>query len=261
MRPGVSTSSVAEDATFTSIAGTWDTDYPVTGLADPIRIAEVARVTPATGAAAFKAALTADQSVDFFALAGHTLPAGATVRFRGYSDAAATLQVADTTATTIPTPVSPWRQTFPAVLSAPVTIRAVRVDIANAGADPIDIGACIVGRFWEWPWITAGMTAGLRAGGGDIDLIGGGSVGRDVTKLRTREGQISYLDLSTSSTTGLDHQKRNALTRPFVFIEDLDTPANWPRDCFLAVNSDLPASVAALFDKDTFQFRLVEHVR
>lgn len=253
--------SVAESGAFADVTGSFDADYPIDNLADPVEITKVSRVTPAGGAVAFTCVLSADQTVSGLALVAHTLPAGATVRARFYSDSLSTL-VEDVSATAIPTPVTGYAQTYPVIMvGGSDTIRSVRIDIASAGSDPIDLGCLQVGEFWEWPWITAGMDAGFNMPADDIELEGGGAFGAQGVKKRTRSGEVSWMALATSSSDGIDFQARTALSLPFVFVEDYATPANWPRDCFLAVNSEVPAIVAAMFDRDTFQFRFSEHRR
>lgn len=255
MRPGVSTNSAADLATFAIVTGTGDSDYPIANLGDLVTPSEVARITPAGGAVAFTAVLPAARSIQFAALVEHAIPTGGTVRVRFYSDALSTV-VHDTTAVTIPDPTSD-PQTFPVLLNAPLSVRAIRVDIAGLSA-PLDIGGCELAGFWEWPWITAGLAAGFSIGGSDEDLVGGGSAGAEGEDFRTRSFDVSYLELRISTTTGIDFQKVQGLTRPFVYIEDYDDPISFPRDCFLAVNSELPPLTAAMFGSDTLSMRLTE---
>jgi hypothetical protein len=258
MRPGVSTNSCSDLATFAGVVGTWSADYPVTNLGDTMEPGIVARVTPASGAAAFTATLPAARSLQFVGLVEHLVPAAGTVRVRFYSDVLTTL-VHDTAAVTIPDPTSD-PQTFPVLLDAAISVRSIRVDIAGLSGD-LDIGACEIAQFWEFPWITEGLTAGFDASGAELPLVGGGSAGAEGDIHRTRSFEVSHLDLAVSSTTGLDFQKWQGLTRPYVYVEDYDTPSSWPRDCFLAVNSEIPPAVAILSNRDNAQFRPREHRR
>lgn len=260
MRSGIITDRYSATATFAAVTGTYDANYPVTNLSDIIEPNLPARVAPATNAATFTAVLAASQTVQAVALVGHKITAGGKVQVLFYSDAAMTTQVDDSGLITIPTPVSGLPQTFPVVLAAALTVRAIRVELTVLSGD-LDIGACAIGDWWEWPKITAGMDAGLKPSGSEVGLVGGASIGSSATLLRTRSGQVSYMDLATSSTTGLDFQKRQALAKPFVFVEDYSDSTTWPRDCFLARNDAIPPMVAVLFDRDTFQFRFVEHRR
>ncbi len=261
MRPGLFSTSVAEAATFASVTGTWSANYPVTNLADPVEISKVGRVTPSGGAIAFTSVWASAVTVAGASLVAHTLPAGATVRMRFYSDSLSTL-VEDVAATAIPTPLALYPQSYPVLMAGgSASIRSVRVDIASAGASAVDIGALMAGDWWDWPYIAAGMEAGFRLGLGEVALDGGGAVARVGVRKRIRTGQIGWMDFADSTTKGLDFQTRKALAKPFVFCEDYDTPANFPRDCFLAVNSEVPPMVAVMFDRDAFQFRFTEHRR
>lgn len=243
MRPGVSTASYSAGSTFAATSGTWSTDYPVTNLSDLADPGRVARV--AGGSASFTATLASASLVQIVALVGHTLAATDTIR----------VQAGAYDSGTVPA----YAATRPFVFPAEISVSVVTVTLTFAAAS-VDIGALEIGRWWEWE-INASADAGYLDAGDDIQLLGGGSVGFETFRPRTYAGQISYLDLATSSTTGLDFQKLQGLTRPFVFVEDADDPATWGRSCFLARNSEVPPMVAALFNRDTFQFRLREHVR
>jgi hypothetical protein len=263
VRSGVSTASFSESATFAAVTGTFDANYPVGSMSDLNQPSKVARVAPAAGVVAFTAVLSADRSVQVAALVAHTLPAGATVRTRFFSDAGMTTLVTggDLGPTAIPTPVSGYKQTYPALMDAAQTVRAVRWDIASAGASDIDIGAAEIAQWWEWPKITATAELGFDDPGEDLQLLGGGAVGQEGYAPNTYAGQVAHMDIADSLTLGVDFQKLKQLSRPFVFVEDYSDSASWPRTCFLALNVDLPQFVAQLYDRDAFQFRLREHVR
>lgn len=258
MKSGISTDSYADTATFAVVTGTADADYPVSNLGDLAEPGVVARITPDTGAIAVTATLPAARSIQFAALVEHTIPADATVRVRFYSDVLTTV-VSDTGVDTIPDPTDD-PQTYPVLLPAALSVRSVRIDIAGL-TDDLDIGGLEIAAFWEWPWLTGSLDAGFRLSGDEIDLVGGASAGGEGDAPRTRSGEVKYLDLGVSVTTRIDAQKLHGLTRPFVYLEDYDTPSSWPRDCFLATNTALPPGVAEMFDRDTFQFRIEEHRR
>ncbi len=263
MRSGVSTFSYTATATYALVTGDADANYPIGNLADLFQISNPARITPDAGEIAFTAVLTTDQTVQMAALVQHRLPAGATVRTRLFSDAGMTTTVTggDLGPTAIPAPVTGYRQTFPAVMAASRTVRAVRIDIEDAGSDPIDFGGLEIAQWWELPKITATAEIGFGDGADDIALLGGGAWGRQEYRPNTYSGQVAHMDTAVSLTTGLDFQKYKQLSRPFVFCEDYSDPASWPRTTFLAMNSDLSPFVAALYSRDRYQFRLAEHVR
>lgn len=263
MKTGVSTIPYGETATFALVTGSADATYGIANLASIATPSKPARLTPSAGALAFTAVLTANRTVQLAALAQHGLPAGATVRTRFYSDAGMTTVVTggDLGPTSIPTPVSGYKQTFPGIMAASQTVRAVRWDIASAGASAIDFGAAEIAQWWEWPKITRAADLGFEDPGEDLGLLGGGAVGQEGYAPNTYAGEVSHMATSVSLTTALDFQKLKQLGKPFVFVEDYDDSASWPRTCFLARNVDLPPLVAALYDRDGFQFRLREHVR
>jgi len=256
MRSGVSTASLADDGTFAVTTGTEDSDYPATNAGDLFDTGEVARIAPDTGTVVIERVLSADASVQFLALVEHNIPSGGAVQVEVFDDDSLTSLAHDTGTVTIPDPTSD-PQTFPVLLDAAITARSIRVTVTGL-TDDLELGGLEIGQFWEWPWITAGLEAGFDIGGSEQVLAGGGSYGAEGEDFRTRTLQVSYLDLAVSSTTGLDFQKLQGLTRPFVYVEDYDAPASFPRDCFLAVNEDTPLMSAAIFDKDNVQFRLRE---
>lgn len=268
MRPGLSTFSGVSDPnvaapTVTLLTGSADANYPVGNLSDLLVPSKVARITPAGGAIAFKVVMAADHAAQIAALVNHTLPAGASVRVRFYADSGLSALVSggDLGPTTIPDPVEGYPQTFPAVMDAAQTVRAVRVDIASAGADPIDLGGCEVAQWWELGGLTNSADVGFEDGGDDLALMGGGAWGRQEYHPNTYSGEVAYMDSAQSLTTGLSFLKNKALARPFVFVEDYADPATWPRTCYLASNADLPPFVAQLYDRDQVQIRVREHVR
>lgn len=268
MRPGLSTFSGVSDSnvtapTITLLTGSADANYGVANLSDLLVPTKVARITPAGGVIAFKVVMAADHAAQMAALVNHTLPTDATVRVRFYSDAGASVLVTggDLGPTTIPDPVDGYAQTFPAVMAAAQTVRAVRIDIASAGSDPIDFGGCEVAQWWELGGLTNSADVGFEDGAEDLQLMGGGAWGRQEYHPNLYSGEVAYMDSALSLTMGLSFLKNKALARPFVFVEDYADPASWPRTCYLASNADLPPFVAQLFDRDHVQLRLREHVR
>lgn len=259
MRSGVSTNSLADDGTFSVATGTEDPGgygYAIENIGDLFDPGEMARITPDTGTVVIERVLSAAASVQCLALIEHNIPDGGEVQVEFFSDDAFTTAGTDTGSVAIPTPAAD-PQTFPVVLDAAETVQSIRITVTGLTND-LEIGGLEIGSWWEWPWITAGLDAAFDIGGAEQVLVGGGSYGAEGEVSRTRNFQVSYMDLSTSSTTGLDWQAYQGLTRPFVYVEDYDTPGSWPRDCFLAVNEALSPMAAVLSDRDNVQFRLRE---
>jgi hypothetical protein len=180
-RAGVSATSYSKISTFAAISGSWSSDYPVTNLRDLVRSAQPARVTPASGAAAFSVVMPSSQTVQLAALVHHTLPAGATVRLRLYSDAAMTGLVLDSGLYGAwpqgSAPSAGYMATRPFLTDAPAMCRAARVDLAGlTGAT--DIGAFELAKWWEWPGVSPGANIGFSPTQSRIDYIGGASEGR-----------------------------------------------------------------------------------
>jgi hypothetical protein len=261
MRPGVTTFSHAADAAFAAVTGSADASYPVANLGDLVLPSKVARVTPSGGVIAVTAVLPAAQAIQAVVLGRHTLPAGATVRLRLYSDAAMTTGVAggDSGVSAIPAPVAGYRQCRPFVMAAAQSVRAVRVDIASAGSSPVDLGWLEIAGWWNWGRLTPTADIGQAAQAPSTPLLGGGERGRRSAWATTYAGQVAFIE--DGLTAGLDFQKNRNLGRPFVFVEDADDPATWPRTAFLAVNKDLAPLTAQLYRRDTFQIRVREHCR
>jgi hypothetical protein len=179
VRTGVSVTSYADTATFAAVTGSFDANYLVANLGDLFQPSKVGRVTPAGGLIVITAVLPVAQLIQMVALIQHTLPAGATIRVRFYSDAGMTSVVTggDLGPTAIPAPVSNFRQTFPAVMAAPQTVRAIRVDIASAGSSAIDIGGLDVGAWWELPKLTGTAEIGFVDGGSTSTCSAAGPTG------------------------------------------------------------------------------------
>lgn len=257
MRSAVSSIGVVSSATLAVITGTADTDYPITNLSDLTQPNLPCRIVPSTGAVAFSAVFAANQAVQMVALVNHTLPAGATVRARFYSDAAMTTVLQDVSATAIPTPLSDYRQTYPVALAAGLTtVKAVRIDIASAGSS-IDIGAFEIAGLWAIS-LLAGAEFGFADDGQDTQLAGGASVSADPWRPRTMSGQLS-LSFGSATDTAMDDGKRKGLSVPFVFVEDLDDVT--ARNVWLATHEDLSPLAARLYGHDTYPLRLREHAR
>lgn len=259
MRSGVSTNSLAEDGAFAVTTGTEDPGalgYVVERLGDLFDPAEVARVAPDTGAVVIERVLSADAEIQFLALVEHNLTEAHDVQVEFFSDAGLSVPGTDTGAVPVPAPTTD-PQTFPVLLDAPETVRSIRITITGL-TDDLEIGGLEIGGFWEWPWITAGLEAAFDGGGSEQVLVGGGSYGPEGEDARTRAFDVKFMALATSSTTGLDWQQYQGLTRPCVYVENYDDPASFPRDCFLAVNEALPMMTAVMSDRDNVSFRLRE---
>jgi hypothetical protein len=262
IRSGVSVFTYAAETTFALVTGSASSDYPVTNLADLFQTTKVARVTPSGGVIAFTAVLSADQAVQIAAMVNHTLPANAVVRVRFYSDAAMTTVVAngDMGNVAIPDPVDGYIQTFPSVMPARQTVRAVRFDISNAGSDPVDIGAVEIAQWWSLP-NPQNADVGFDDGTDDIALMGGGSWGRDEYHPTTYRADWAHMNSADALANGVSFLKNKSLVRPYIFVENYADPTTWPRTCFVALNQEMSQFAMKLYDREIFALRAREFVR
>lgn len=268
MAEGVSWRGRGAAATFAGVTGTYDTNYPVTNLADLINVSQVCRVTPAASAVAFTFIMPAAVSVQFMALVRHTLLAGSTFRLRLWSDNNPDPVgnpgniIHDSTATAVwPTgaPVTGWPSIRPYLMSAAVTARSGRIDLASVSG-AIEIGGVEVGEFWSWDQ-SPGKALGFLPRAPKIDQVGGSFDLPDQWVPRQMDGQLDAIALATAATTGIDFQKWAGRKQPFVYVQDTTDATSWPRSCALMTNREVPSSVGVKHRYDQFQFRFAEHWR
>lgn len=264
-RPGVSMDSYSAAATWTSVSGTWSTDYPVTNLGDLRRPTKVGRVVPAGGGLiGISAVLPAAVPIRMIAIVNHNCSAFASLLVRIWSDAGTTTLTYDNGGQTFypagPGPDNTYAKVRPLILPAEVQGRHIEIQIGGL-TGTTDIGAVEIARFWEWSGVSPGADVGFRPLQSRIDYLGGGSEGVDEPPSRTYDGEMSYLALAIAASQGLDFQKLKGKAEPFVFTEDYSDAASWARTTFLATNAELPASVGAVYRHDRYQFRLKEHMR
>lgn len=263
MTAGVSIDSYSEGAVWTSITGTWDTNYPITNLGDLPRPSAVSRVVPVSGAIAIKGVLAAAAPVGIVALVHHTMAADAQMRVRLYSDDAQTAQVLDSgTIAVWPTgsaPVTNFLAVRPYIPTL-TTAKSIRIDLTSISGT-IDIGAIEVANFWNWAGVSNGSTIGFDVRAPAMAFAGGASQGVEQFMPRIYSGQIDYVKLADAASNGIDFQKLKGTSYPFVVVDDYEDAPAWLHGCFFARNSDVPPLVGAMYRHDTFQFRLTEHVR
>lgn len=262
MTAGVSLNSRSATATFAATSGTWDANYPVANLGDLLRISKVGRVVPVGNAFSFTFVLPAAVAMQFIGLVRHTIPGGASMQIRLYSDAGLSALVANSGSISVwgtGAPASGYPSVRPYVFSAPVVARGGRIDVTSV-ASSVDIGGVEIGDWWAWA-LGPGKEFGFDPQSTPVRLFGGAEEVIDAWAPRILNGQIDRLALAEAGTTGIDFQKVSGKGRPFVFVQEYDDPATWARTAMLATNRELPPSVGALYRHDTFQFRLGEHWR
>jgi hypothetical protein len=258
VRAGITVEHREDEATFTLLTGSASSNYPLSNLGDCWDSSNVARLTPSGGNVSFKAVLPQDRLLQFLGLVNHNATAGQ-IRARFFSDTSLTTVVWDSGVVDLWPSTSPFRATRPMIALEELTVRAVQVDLTGlSGA--IDIGACVLARFWKWPGLSPGTEIGLRSPTNGVDFAGGGGLGSDAEFPRIYNGQIDYLPMAQVAARGLDFQGLKGQARPAVFVEDNSSDA-WPRTTFLCRNQELPPHVGAIYRHDKVQIRLVEWLR
>lgn len=241
---------------------------PISNAADIIRIFPPAMAT-AAGTRNVYFALAAPQSVQFLALVNHNLAAGDTMRVQLFSDANPdpvgnfAHMIYDSGVISVwPGGGAPARNlnaTRPHLLPAPLTIQSGRVQVG--AAQQFAFGALEVAQWLELPGLGYNREFGLDDSSSTQAFVGGAEYQPDVITPRLINGQVDYWAISALTNLGIDFQKAVGQRQPFVWVEDIDDPLTWARRCVLVRNKSLPPMVGAIYRHDTFQLRLVEHIR
>lgn len=270
MRPGVIFPSWGGEAVWSAVSGGWAADYPLQNVADLVRPSKLARAS-GTGLRTVAAVLPQARPVQAVALVAHNYVPGAdTVRLYAFSGtghdptADAATMVYDSGAVLWwpdgAEPVDGYASLRLFRLPAAVSARSIRLVLNNTGATPLEIGAIEIGGWWDLP-IAPGRTLGFESAEPSVDLAGGAKVAGSARSPRAVSGQVDFMALAEATTTAIDFQKLQDLNAPFVFVQDADDPASWPRTAFLARNQKLDPLVGALYRHDRFRFSFIEHWR
>lgn len=268
MRTGIGYPSMTSEAVWSAQYGVWQDNYPPSALGDLQRPSKPARITN-NSPIDVKAVFPTARPVQLFALVDHNLPVGSNVLIQAYSntspDGSAAGLVLEQAFEAWPAgtaPVEGRRSIRPLILSAPVTIRSLRIIFVPTVAHPtISIGAIEVSGFWEWAGISPGKELLFESKEPASKIVGGMEVVRPGRVQRQVNGQIDYVKVGGKTNTVLDFQRDMDLDRPFIFAPDFDDPASWSRHCFLAKNLQVPPLTGALYKHDRFVFRFGEHWR
>lgn len=255
---GIIFPSYAHEAVITG--SNWVAGYPIQNASDLVRPSKIARATsntPRSIILTFPAART----VQALAIVGHIQTAGG-VAVYAYSGPDAT--GTETTITNYKawgaSPVAGYRRILPIMLSAPISCRSVLIYLTDSDF-PHEIEAIEVGGFWEWP-MGFGREIGVATADREVELAGGSSYQMGSNRrARTVSGQVDLMKMEETASTGLDFQKGLDIQRPFVWAEDWTDPASWARKCLLVRNLELSPMVGALYRRDRFPIKLIEHMR
>lgn len=269
MTPGVSFNSRSSLATWATITGAFDANYPVGNLGDTIHPSMVSRATPSVGQVSVTFTLPAVSSLQFLALVRHNMLTSQSLRVRLFSSGApnpatnAGAIVYDSTSVPVwpgGGAVTNYPGVRPLALPAALNVLSGLIDITGI-TGVLELGAVDIGLWWPWAGEGVGRQFGHSTRLKPIDLIGGAVDVISTWKPRTLTAEIPFIAMSTAATTGLDFQKLQGLSKPFVYVADYDDPTSWPRECALMRNSSLPPSVGQVYRSDKFQFKFIEHFR
>lgn len=259
MRAVVGFPSYSSITTWSSITGTWDANYPVTNLADLLRLRRVAKAT-SSGAVALSFTLASAQTIGLVSLAHHNLSALATVRLRLYSDVLTT-EVYDSGLISPPAPVANYAQMLPMLIPIPRAALTGRLDITPYSGDPdVLLGAVDVAQAYLWSDVTTSQQRGFVPSGQRIAQAGGGDANMRQWSPRTFIGERDVVTRAEIESTILDFQKYAGLSNPFAFVRDIDDPTVWPRESYLARNKPISNSVINGPENGKHAFAFNEHL-
>lgn len=250
MSTGVSYSSASRTAAFATVSGTWTA---AVGKLANLRQPRDRASTSNAGALTFTFPVVSP--IQFVGIIDHSFGTGVTCRVQLFN--AASSQIYDSgTVSFWPTggPVAGFPSVRPFVLNSEVQAKSGRVDFSAAGA----IGGIEAARFWDWGGVSPKQEWGFSPNNPVIPLAGGGGETQPGWMPRIFNGQLDYIAMGIAATTGVDFQRAQGRSRPFVYVEDSADATSWPRRCALMTNDELPPTVGALYRHDTFQFRFKE---
>lgn len=260
IRSGVCFPSYGRSAVFTS-ADAWDSDYPVSALSLLDRIRRVAvRTGPGTTVIDFL--LPAAKTVDFLALIHHNAEAAAAMTVQLSSGADPALNVVHLASTTVwagAAQVEGYPTLRPYRLAAPVTVRSGRVTLSG-NTDPWQIGAIEIGKWWSWLDVGVDRGIGVNSRSSSVALADGVDHVTQQWAPRIATGSRDVVDQSEVDQTLLDFHMARGRREAFVWAWDVDDPATWSRQAFLAKNASLPPGTVTDYDIGRMSYDFVEHL-
>lgn len=246
-------------ATMAMITGSADASYPVSNLADLKRIRRVFKAS-ASGAIAFKATLSADQSVEFVALVHHNATDGATYQIRCYSDTGLSSLVDDSG--TLSFSIDSAAQ-FPAVtpyaLPSAQTVRAVRVDLSDIGV-AWQIGGLEVSGLWDFEPV-AKRELGLKTNDEVTQHTEGAVHATRMFSPRLITSGREYVTHSSEGWNALDLFNAMGRSEPFVWTRSYEEGGSWQREAALVRFRSAPRVSRGPGTLASFDLPLEEHLR
>ena len=266
MSAGVGFPSFGSTATWTSTNS--DPNYPPATLNNLQYPSSVWRATT-YGSISLSCTLPTPTPVQLVALCCHNLGVAGpdNYRIRGYTDAAKqTLAFDSGVIVCAPqnllvngTPI--YHVTTPLVLSTPVLIQSMQIDVFTTSSTPY-IGAIELAGWWGWPGIDWGRQISFNTNVTSQSYAGGALNESQSLVTRQCDMTMSYLLLGPTGTdVALDFQKVYDEAFPFVFVTDSVDQTTWPRLCFLATNSALEPLTGSAYHADKMTLNFAEHYR
>lgn len=268
MRSGVSFPSY-QGATMAMATGAASADYPVSALASAQSIRSVFRAS-APGAIAVTFIFSAAKMMEFLGILHHNAPAGATFRWRLFSDANpdpvgnAAHQVWDSGVIAFYPPDAEVSSVYPAVrpylLPSDRSVRSGRLDLSAHGA-AWEIGALELAGWWGWEDVAVPREIGVKNSDVTSEQPNGGDHVMGKFAPRIFSGSRDSVEIQTERATALDFQRAKGTYQPFVWVWDYDDPETWAREVMVVRNSALTPLTQNDHPSGRIAFGFMEHLR
>lgn len=268
MTAGVSFPSYIRQATWAQVTGGWNASYPLANLGDLKRIRRVAKAS-GTGVRVFTFTFPAGVPLQFFSMLHHNGLAGATVRYRLFSDTnpdpvgnVANMIHDSGLKQLFPagsSPSSDYPQCHPYLLSAPLTVRSGRIDLSSHLSGGWEIGGFELSGFWSWPDVTVPREFGVQPADIVSELPDNIDHGMKIWSPRVVAGSRGGVE-QTELTTLLDFQREKGLFTPFVWVGDYDDVTTWPREVFPVTQNRFLPGGAVQYPLARIGFDFGEHL-
>lgn len=268
-------------ANVTLSGGAWTAEFPLVNLQDSSqdRMHTAARSVDAAAASTqFVIDLGRARDIRVVSILGHNAGMDATIRLRGYSDAARTTLVHDTGLLEFWPEFYPpgnfwsghmseedrgdWSPDFWHAFSANQTARYWLVEISDT-LNPdgyIQFSRCILAPAWEPPInLQYGHKVGFTGGAQEEQSRGGVSYFDVLPLRRSQQFSINYLDPQVAIGTVFEMQRRLGLHGELFFVFDpADSYLAMKQRSFLATMRQLSALEYPMFNSNTAAFELQE---
>jgi hypothetical protein len=267
---GVSYLPVSASAVWAS-AEAWSADHPVTALSDLINIREIAQATD-SGQRTLTFVLPAAVSIQFIAMIHHNGVSGTRWRIRLFSDDDPDIvgnagAIVDDSGILQVWPSDPgellYPSTRPHLFEAPVTARSGHITLysrASIDNQPWEIGGFEIAQWWPWTDVEVPRERGMS----NTDVVSEqpDSVDHVMKQWAPRiwSGSRGVVDQAELETTAIDFMRDRGLTKPFVFVWNINDPATWLREAMLVRNTKAPPAVFQLLDIGRIDFKFTEHL-